>query len=165
MTEWQPISGYEGLYQVSSSGEVRKTSGRMLKQWENDQGYRIVRLNNPRKCYRVHRLVAAAFCFRPSGANVVNHINHVRSDNRCQNLEWCTQWQNLNHAQKHNRMQRDYWEGKRSPNAILSDDQVREIRSLYKLGGTSYEKLGRKYSLSKRAVQRVIKQETYKDVR
>ncbi len=160
MTKWQPIVGWPH-YQISSQGEVRRADGSGVGQWLNDQGYAMVRLSNPRKMQRVHRLVAAAFVPNPDELPAVNHLNHNRSDNHVENLEWCTQAENLAHADAHGRMQRDYWTGKRSPNARLSDEQATEIRREYESGGTSWEKLGRKHGLSKRAVGRIVTGETY----
>lgn len=58
----------------------------------------------------------------------------------------------------------NYWQGKRSPNAALLDDQVREIRAAYGRGGESWESIGQRFGISKRAAGRLIKKETYADV-
>ena len=52
--KWQPIETHEGRYEVSICGEVRKVSGKLLKQWLSDQGYSLVRLSSPRLVARVH---------------------------------------------------------------------------------------------------------------
>ena len=158
---WQPIETHDGQYEVSSCGQVRKTSGRLLKQWENDQGYRLVRLSRPRQVARVHRLVALAFLPNPDGLPVVNHIDCVRSNNKAENLEWCTQQQNLSHSTKLGRMKRDYWAGKRSPNAAIDDKTAAEIRAQYRNGGVSWQVLSGQFGISKRAVGRIVKGETY----
>lgn len=41
---WKDIEGYEGLYQVSNLGNVRKTRGKILKQRPNNIGYSTVAL-------------------------------------------------------------------------------------------------------------------------
>lgn len=162
---WRPIEGWVD-YDVSDGGSVRhRDSRRILGQFPNYQGYMIVRLNNPRDTARVHRLVAAAFIPNPNKLPVVNHLNNDRADNRASNLEWCTQAENLAHADRQGRMRRNYWAGKRSPSAILSDEQVRDLRGLYAQGGISLEKLGRNFGISKRAAHRCVKLETYSDVR
>lgn len=163
MSDWQPIEGWPH-YEVSQSGEVRKITGEAVGQWPNDQGYMMVRLSAPRRLRRVHRLVAAAFVPNPNELSTVNHINNDRADNRAGNLEWCTQAENIRHADSQGRMRRDYWTGARSPNAALSDEQVRQIRSTYASGGPSLQSLADQFGISKRAIHRCVKRETYPDV-
>jgi hypothetical protein len=155
---WQPIDEH---YQVSRSGEVRRSDGLLLKQWTNSQGYKLVRLNHPRRVERVHRLVATAFVPNPENKPFVNHLNNDRADNRDTNLEWCTQWENIAHADRQGRMQRDYWVGKRTPIAKLSDEDAAAIRAAYAAGGVSWAELGRRYGVSKRSIGRLVNGETY----
>jgi len=159
--EWQPIETHKGRYEISNCGEVRTAQGYVLKQWLSDQGYSLVRLSSPRIVARVHRLVAIAFLSNPDNLPYVNHIDCVRSHNSVGNLEWCTQWQNLKHSSDLGRMQRDYWTGKRSPNALLDDPTAAEIRQKYASGGISWETLGFEYGVSKRSIGRIVKGESY----
>lgn len=161
--EWRPVVG-GGSYEVSNLGRVRTSTGRMLGQWKSDTGYMMTRLRAPRRLVRVHRLVAQAFCDNPDGKPSVNHIDADTTNNASSNLEWCTQKENIAHADRLGRMCRDYWTGKRSPSASLSDDQVREMRRLYGDGGISLEAVGRVFGVSKRAAGRAISRETYADV-
>ncbi len=158
---WQPIETHAGEYEVSDTGEVRHTSGRLLKQWLNDQGYALVRLSSPRVVARVHRLVAQAFIHNPNGLPFVNHIDFNRAHNFARNLEWCTQWHNLKHSQKAGRMQRDFWTGKRSPSAALTDETAQAVRDAYAAGGKSWATIGQEFGVSKRTVGRIISGESY----
>lgn len=96
---WKDIEGYEGLYQVSSLGRIRR-QGKLHKTQINSVGYYTVDLykNNKRKTMLVHRLMALAFIPRVEGKNNINHKNGVRDDNTLSNLEWCTQQENIKHA-------------------------------------------------------------------
>lgn len=94
---WKDIAGYEGLYRVSNFGVVRSlpratTSGRVLRQMADKDGYMKVSLskNNKLKRCSVHRLVAMAFIPNPQGLPVVNHKDENKANNIVENLEWCT---------------------------------------------------------------------------
>lgn len=101
--EWRPIAGYEGLYEVSNVGRVRRSgpSGRIMAPYPHKQGYPMVKLTGPTgsKGKMIHRLVASAFCPRSSpDRNTVNHIDCNAANNRASNLEWVTQKENIAHA-------------------------------------------------------------------
>lgn len=139
--EWRPIPGYEGLYEVSSLGRVkqvakmkRRTPGRIMRQIVGKRGYPTVMLHTPteksgNRC-TVHRLVMAAF-HGPSDLHV-NHISAVRTDNRLENLEYCTPAENVAHTLKMGHTVR----GERHPHAKLTEADVLSIRRMYSDGET-----------------------------
>lgn len=109
MDVWKPIVGYEGLYEVSDSGQVRSLSklcGRSkrdekeLKTFVNSFGYVKVNLfrNSCGKQFSVHRLVAEAFIPNPDNLPQVNHKDGNKQNNTVENLEWCSVSENINHA-------------------------------------------------------------------
>lgn len=112
---WMPIEGYEGLYEVSNLGRVK----RLLKTCKyinnksstprtehlkyptlNNYGYYKVTLwkNNNRAFFYLHRIIAKAFIPNPDNKPEVNHINGIKTDNNLSNLEWVTTAENLRHA-------------------------------------------------------------------
>lgn len=97
---WRPVSDYEGLYEVSNYGEVRRTDGTMMQGNINSYGYRVVRLtkNGRPKDKKVHRLVALAFIPTVSGKDFVNHKDGDKLNNYVENLEWVTRGENNRHA-------------------------------------------------------------------
>jgi hypothetical protein len=97
--EWKPcgVAGSEA-YEVSSSGRVRK-DGKMRKLSTSSHGYKVVqiRINGRWKMWYVHRLVAITFIPNPLRAEVVNHRDRNRTNNRVSNIEWVTQYENTRH--------------------------------------------------------------------
>ena len=108
---WKPIKGYEGLYEVSNMGRVKRLpytcigytkghkrlylrtfQGGILKGTICKNGYYRVTLtkNGVNKYYHVHRLVAEAFIENPNNLPFINHRDETRTNNWVDNLEWCT---------------------------------------------------------------------------
>lgn len=112
---WKDIVGYENLYQVSNFGRVkslarivsngagkRNIEERILKQRKWNKFYFQIKLskNGKVKTHYVHKLVAVAFLENACNFPVVNHIDGNGLNNFVENLEWCTQKYNVNHAWK-----------------------------------------------------------------
>ena len=102
---WKPVKDFEGLYEVSNLGRVKtlprsRVKGGILKPSTNKWGYLncILWKNGKRKFFPIHRLVADAFIPNPEGKSTINHIDCDRKNNRAENLEWCTQKENVNHS-------------------------------------------------------------------
>lgn len=101
---WKDIRGYEGLYQVSNTGRVKRLlktnpEGRVLKPLKGKDGYFQVNLssNNSPKTHRIHRLVATAFIENPNNHPIVNHKDENVKNNSSYNLEWCDAKYNTNY--------------------------------------------------------------------
>lgn len=97
---WKDIEDYNGLYQISSFGRVKSIKNGIKKTYIDKYGYVYVSLskNGKIKRFRVHRLVAHAFLFKPKKASVVNHLDGNKTNNCIDNLEWTTPLENNRHA-------------------------------------------------------------------
>ena len=111
---WKDVKGFEEYLMVSNLGRVlrkerivktstgeRKLPESMASQSADKNGYLLTSLsyNGKRKTFKVHRLVAIAFCDGYSELrNEVNHKDGNKSNNVYSNLEWSTRLENVHHA-------------------------------------------------------------------
>lgn len=111
MEEWKDIKGYEGIYKVSNLGRVKSLKAwhgnkyksiyvdidKIIKPMKEKSGYLKVVLHdkNKKQNKRIHRLVAEAFIENPYNYKCINHIDGNKTNNKANNLEWCTQKYNV----------------------------------------------------------------------
>lgn len=89
---------YKG-YKISKDGRVFNSKGKELKPWvhQSRNGYYLrvtICYNGKKKNYRVHRLVAMAYLPNPENKPEVHHIDDDTFNNRLENLQWVTRWEN-----------------------------------------------------------------------
>ena len=117
---WRPVVGYEGLYEVSNTGQVRSVGryyvnslgkrfflkGKILSLSDNGRGYlrTVLKKDNKESSKYIHRLVAEAFILNVDGLPAVNHKDEDKTNNSVDNLEWCTAKYNNNYGTKNERV-------------------------------------------------------------
>lgn len=165
---WAPVKDYEGLYEVSDYGRVRRleyVSSNGCKQkakmmmLANDgrgagKGYYAVSMtsNHIRKQHKVHRLVARAFLPVPSPERIhINHMDCCTLNNYYENLEWVTPLENAIHAGKTGLL--DSIRGDRHYSNKLSTKQVLKIRELCPVTGD--KKLAKQFNVSYHMIYKI----------
>lgn len=148
---WKDIPNYEDYYMVSNMGNVmakkrvvyrqnrygekyvhRVTEPYYKKLTLDDHGYLRCTLskNSTNKCFKVHRLVMIAFLGNKKLD--INHINGIKTDNRFENLEYCSRLQNILHARDNNLL--NPVRGKKHPCFKYNKTFVKNIFDMYKRG-------------------------------
>ena len=180
---WKDVKGYEGLYQISSWGRV-KSCDKVIPQCFKDSrgkvdmhrkgkimkisvykrdGYCYISLskNGVKKKYKIHRLVAMAFIEnpKPKEFDMVNHIDGITNNNNVNNLKWCDNRQNQEHAIRIGLNKRvginSYW-------SKLTEEQVKFIRENYKPRGKyNFCTLSKMFNVTPTTIQNVIVGNTY----
>jgi len=162
---WKDVEGYEGLYQVSTTGLVKSLSSNkgnqysnkvfLKKQFLNRYGYLMVtfRKNGVRKNFTVHKLVAKAFLSNPENKPQVNHINGNKICNRVENLEWCTSSENQKH--RFNTLNHTVY------NRLLNKNEVFEILS--QKGKGWRKEISKKLGVSEACIKAVRSGRNYSD--
>lgn len=124
---WKDIPGYEGFYQVSNLGRIyilprevkfgnriRHTKGKFMIGGKSG-GYKVACLvtENEKKYVYFHRLVAIYFVPGYIKGMIVNHKDGNKTNNKSNNLEWCSYSENAKHA--FHALGRKVYRGKESP--------------------------------------------------
>lgn len=157
MEQWKEIVGTNGRYFVSNYGRIKsiggkkgKTEYKIMKQSTINSGYKTIKLfvNGKHETFLVHRLVAIAFLGEHPGLDI-NHKNGIKTDNRLNNIEWCTRKENMEHCSRMG-LRKDIHKviALKNGKAVAKGDYSRELAEIMQKQGlfpldTSIETLAR----------------------
>lgn len=166
--EWRAVVGFEGFYEVSSHGRVRRIAtrvrklggSRVLRDQHTGAGYRSVDLFDGThwKLYQVHRLVLAAFVGACPHGMESRHLDGDKTNNSRLNLAWGTHAENMADQVRHGTRAR----GTSMPTAKLTEAAVVEIRRRCK--HASLRALSREFGVTPEAIRGVVRGLTWAHV-
>lgn len=169
MTEqWKSIQGFEGVYEVSNEGRVRRLAGafgtsktRVLKPKKHTGGYVCygISLQGEVSYFTAHRLVAQAFLGERPEAMTVNHIDGNKLNNRIENLEYITQGENNLHAVR----ELGQRIGSKHYAAVLNEVAVINIKQNLLSKYTDTE-IGKMYEVSRSVIKQIRRGKNWKHI-
>ena len=164
MTErWKDVPGYEGLYQVSDMGRVKKLVGtkckkdRLKKLVLTKNGRFSVSLykNNREKKMLVHRLVLMAFVGPPASEQITRHLDGNPINNDLNNLKWGTHKENQRDSMEHGTKSdppRVDNSGSRNGQSKLTESQASKISVMAKAGRHTQRKIAEMFGVTQQTV-------------
>jgi hypothetical protein len=147
-------------YGISRDGEVinYKLNRKLTPQKESKGYVHVILYKNGRgKTNRIHRLLSEAYIENVNNYPMVNHINGIKTDNRIENLEWCTSSQNNKHAY---RIGLKSGTGEKNPASKLTEAQILEIRN----SSLSKKELAVLYNVGYHTIYDIIKRKNWKHI-
>jgi len=162
--EWRPVVDYEGWYEVSNLGRVKRVMpgfgtfpGRLCKQTLTVAGYYHMGLckNGISKILLAHALVAKAFIGPYPEGMEINHKDGDKTNNCVDNIEYVTPSQNVFHAWQTG-LKKQYDEcGEKNPSNILTEDDVRQIHRLLDEGEFTQQEIADMYGTCRENVSSI----------
>jgi HNH endonuclease/NUMOD4 motif len=165
---WVALEGYEGIYAISDDGQVmsmnyKKSNLPGIMTLQIRRGYLsayLCKKGEKERWGTVHTLVAHHFIGpRPHGLTI-NHKNGIKTDNRVENLEYCTASENSKHS---------FTTGAQCNKGIkhsqhkFTDDQIRDIRTR-NLNGESQTAIAKSLGVSQSAIHLVVRRKRWDHV-
>jgi hypothetical protein len=176
--EWRSVPRWDGFYEVSSLGRIRSldrfvarisrwgsmsqrpVAGTILKPAKRQAGHLFVTLSvdSERRSISVHRIVLCAFSGDAPEGTECRHLDGDPTNNRISNLVWGTRLENM--ADRTRLGEHNAPRGTRNRRAVLTEDNVRYIRSQRKKG-RSFGQIALALGVSRGVVWKVVSGHTW----
>ena len=153
---WLPIPGYEH-YMISNHGRVRNDRNMILRGGYDNRNYHIINLsiNGIKTIHKVHRLVMIAFIGPCPDNHEVHHIDSNPKNNCLSNLVYVTHKTNMQESMQ----------GIKNHQAVMTPDDVRQLRYLYRTTSKSIRTLSEEFDIGYSTARNIIKGVTWSHVK
>jgi hypothetical protein len=150
---------YKDFY-ISNYGDVIGKRGNVLKNIKKKDGYLAVNIyiDGVRKQMKIHRLVALSHILNPENKPQVNHVNGIKTDNRVENLEWCSPSENSIHAYKNGLIN----SGETHSMSKLNRSEVEKLKKENLKGIYFQRELAELFGISQTQVGKIINNKSWK---
>jgi len=165
---WKDIKGYEGCYQISNLGGVKRMAHtiiskkgyssfypeRLMVPVLSTKGYWTIKLSLSGKSNRflIHRLIAIAFIPNPENKPYINHKDGIKTNNDIPNIEWCTAKENQQHAYDTGLKIGVRQKGEDHGSARLTESDIIAIRE----SGLTSKELSKKYGVTRAHINQIL---------
>jgi len=152
--KWKIINDFPD-YEISNFGEVRSfklySDGKILNNLNSKEYFSVFLYKDKKRLLKkIHRLVLETFNPVKNMDNLqVNHINGIKTDNRLENLEWCTHSENMKHAFK-NGLQS--LKGEKNTQSKLTEKNIIEIFKDLDDGILTQKEISEKFNVSQSTI-------------
>lgn len=174
---WKDCPNYEGLYEISSLGRVRRAisskpvtctkPGNLLKPILRPSGYQTITLFKEKKgkVFFIHTLICHAWHGpRPSPKHRVAHFDGNASNNNYHNLRWATQSENEQDKKRHGTYHKGrFSNGSNNPSAKLTESDIPTIKQL-RAEGLTYRQIASRFGVSYTPIHLILTGKKWKHV-
>lgn len=178
---WKPVPGYEGVYEISSAGRVRRLAKEItyvnrwgsettytksaleIKPWAQRSGHLNIDLyrgDGSHERFRLHRMVLSTFVGPCPEGMVACHEDGDPTNNALSNLRWDTPGNNFQDSVRHGTA----YMGERQHMAKLREVDIPLIRNAYE-NGTSQSKIATEFGVCQRTISMIVTGRTWKAVK